>query len=65
MKEAKREAKQAARAAEEEIAAQQESDAPPLPTGFVYCIRNGGLFKIGIMENMLRLELIPINFFKI
>ena len=24
------------------------------PTGFVYFVRNGGLFKIGITENMLR-----------
>jgi hypothetical protein len=54
MMEAKREAKLAARAAEEEIATQQESEAPPPPTGFVYFIRNGGLFKIGITENMLR-----------
>ena len=54
MMEAKREAKLTARAAEQEIAAQQESEAPPPPTGFVYFIRNGGLFKIGITENMLR-----------
>ena len=54
MMEAKREAKLAARAVEEEIAAQKESNAPLPPTGFVYFIRNGGLFKIGITENMLR-----------
>ena len=58
---AKRAAKLAARAAEEEIYAQQKCDAPPPQTGYVYFVRNGELFKIGITENMLRRlrELVP------
>ena len=57
MMQAKRAAKLAARAAEEKaesrLAGQDAVKEAP-PTGFVYFVRNGDLFKIGITENMLR-----------
>ena len=57
MMQAKRAAKLAARAAEEKaelrLAGQGAVKEAP-PTGFVYFVRNGDLFKIGITENMLR-----------
>ena len=54
LRQLEREASQAALEAEVEIAEQQLRDAPSVPCGFVYFVRNGDLFKIGITENMLR-----------